>query len=293
MGDEDEEDDKIVTPPSIVPWSSGKDDPFGFVNKVAFICSLLTFVYAFTLLKFFKDESNPSSVLPYVPSPCGSSSCSQVTYTSSVVYNAIGFFSSSTFAFESYRPTVCVYEQCDWADGNSLPIRGFPPLNGSAGLPNVSATPCFSPPNCLATTRPEDWPNPGIGLPNGIFPGFATQISPIAQCPGVRLVGTEWVGQPACSYCLQYWRDYYGYTGAPNCPAAVSTNPGSTSFWCQYICPQPWQVRTPEAMAQTFKQTVGVGLTYWVYIYAFRFVFVAEWVDFTRSLRRKRANGGY
>ena len=138
-----------------------------------------------------------------VDSPCGESSCSRYSTSSSIPYHPLGY-ANPDHPWYMFCPHP---EECRWADlVTSDPPRSYPPLADNPYAPNVSAPACPTPsPTCLATTRPEDYPDLTHGLTNGYTIGVtATQR---AACPGYDQ--TTQKGKNVCAICSHYIQIHY------------------------------------------------------------------------------------
>ena len=205
------------------------------------------------LQAFYASESNPISAV--VPTPCGSSSCSAELDVGGRIYNPSGFFSAaSTQQYTAYRPTICLYSSCYWADGNGAGIQGYAAEGARPGYPNYTApcavtpTPTF-PPSCLATDRARDYPNLAIGNAGGMFPGFGTLVTP-ALCPGsvVNPFTLTVKGRAPCAYCLSFFERHYNYTNAETSYCPFNSEAADNWVWCDALCPGLGEDRTPSAM---------------------------------------------
>jgi hypothetical protein len=273
----------VASPRTYAPWAVRRADPRSAFHGCGFVCFLLASLFA-VFQAWLADESNRGGLL--VNSPCGASSCSRVLDTSSVVYNALGFFGNwgtGTQVYSDYIPTTCVYSACSWASGNNRTVPGFNPQPNMTGCFDPSS-PCLGP-ACYAGNRTQDWPNPAIGLAGGMRSCLGVSVvSRVAPCPGVVVsinadATTSLTGRAPCAYCSPYFRSRLAFVepGTEYCPASVPNQPAAidNSIWCGAICPQPSEIRTPAAMLKQSVYANCVAVWYilaWAYCEAFAFI---------------------
>jgi hypothetical protein len=126
---------------------------------------------------------------------CGRSSCSHQQLNETVAYNANGFFPDAMGRTEASDPNVmlCPRLGCIWSDytpGGG--IAGF--ALGTDGALNYSAS------GGLASARPGDYTNLGVGLAHGYFLGRSSNTD-IAPCPRRSL--------RVCPTCKHHLRAYF------------------------------------------------------------------------------------
>jgi hypothetical protein len=259
---------------SASPFSDGS----GGWRRSANICALITSVplVAIAVWWWYLWESGIQT--------CGACSCSAVLDSSKVTQNPLGYFTGTTngpksLTFQDGRALVCPMQQCNWAPPNGLLIQGYPAMVvDGAILPNTSAPALNG--QGLATNRPQDFPNPGIGLKNGSFPGLGITFANNTElCPGATIMDKQGVGLLVCSYCGPYWQEHYGIQLPPHCPFTFaadqspnsgipdnSTNIQASQDWmvCGLACPQPAQVRTTESFGERFSSTINMAIATWV-----------------------------
>lgn len=288
---------KVVAPlwvsrPSLIPWVTEPGDPFSRSYKWTFAICVLQYIYALTLLKFFADESGPSTWRWYANTPCGASSCSSQT-SAAVVYNAGGFFTFGMWQYPDFEPTMGVYTQCLWEGSNGLPPISYPPQQNNTGYPDLTQTPCTptQAPTCIITTRPQDWPNGGFGDVGGNFPGFATPPTRLGPCPGVIFDPVQgYIGLNTCSRCLSYFAQNYNYLQQhpelAYCPVATGASTANDVIWCGWLVPRPYEVRTPDSQQQQLKYGVLFPTTLLLFVYLLKLIHALRVANLLRARRR-------
>lgn len=225
-------------------------------GNVAFLTSVFLLVVAMLPQIFLAQETNGGIGLYATKAACNASSCSSDATTSSVDYNAKGFFGQFGPSYADQHATVCVYQGCSWAGQADPPytgvVIGFPPLfPPDDNLPDLNAPPCAIGQTCPATNLPSAYPDGSVGLANGLRLGTNASNTNLALCPGARFEGGVVKGVKVCSYCTQYWRDNLGYVepGTEGCTFNSSVySTDNAYFWCEGLCPPPNERRTPDDM---------------------------------------------
>ncbi len=164
----------------------------------------------------FVAESDPA----LATSPCGKSSCSAQIGQDAIPYNPNGWYTG----IEHYLR--CPYKDCRWGDSNGIHPIGYP--LGTDGELNLT-TPCVVDTTCnwLATSRGEDYPDPGKGLTKGYVPGTTT-VEDIDVCPMVDYTRNK--GKHVCSHCSLYMSVYHGFgDDIGGCPSSTEN---LMCFWC-------------------------------------------------------------
>lgn len=236
------------------------------LSVIACVALMGVFVFPARLLNYC--ETHSCFLLTAQPTPCGASSCSSLSAADA--YNPNGWFGSAVLPFQEGRATVCVYRGCVWGANNNLTIKGYPSQDtiGGVGFPNTSAPACD---NCgLATNRPQDYPNPALGTVGPLLLGLNTSVVP-TFCPGVRVVPGTGATEPrsVCGYCWPYWRKHKGVPLPPHCPSTFASdqwpNAGirtqsvkAEDDWivCDWMCPGPREVSTPDAAAEQLSAAI-------------------------------------
>lgn len=219
-------------------------------------------VYIFYVTSVYVIRGSPGSdswlgVTGY--SLCGLSSCSSDPYQIIYPYNANG----QLFDY-AYDPLVwgncpvllepdytIMTNWCRWGDVNGLPIQGYE--ENYLGLPNYSL-PCTAGVGCVPTTRPQDYPDPGIGLANGFL--HASSIN-TAFCPGNNYTQ----GEIICSRCSDYFYRAGVLPQEVNCGLAQNSD-----FWCWVFCPGASVTGKEKFDTASLKQkSIMLYVTIWCY----------------------------
>jgi len=124
-------------------------------------CTCLTIALILaTLMAFYysmrASEQTSYSIGPF-STPCGQSSCSAAQHVTQP-YNPNGYFSGAINP-QAINLMQCPIRGCRWADANNLAIIASP------GVLNYSNPT----PGAYISSRPQDYPNPGIGNADGIY----------------------------------------------------------------------------------------------------------------------------
>lgn len=135
-------------------------------------------------------------------SPCGKSSCSDVSGQTDVPYHPLGWFNRNTYQqYLKVTPLTCFMgNECRWADR-------------TGEIPKSSNLDGY------ATNNPSDYPDPGSGIRDGLF-AFSL-LTESVPCPFVRLeIGSPGRGLAIRARCARYQICHQGYF-----PEFKCTNP--------------------------------------------------------------------
>ena len=212
------------------------------VHEIGLALSVFSLLFVLAFYWNMAVQQNQSYSAFLKSSPCGQSSCSHAIDQIEEPYSAGAWFPSimGVVMWYSINLNFCYCPGCHWADNNTLPIYGYPPINGTV-IPDTSQAPIAN--GGYATTNPSDFPNGGIGIPAGVYPGTGSTVPTTpALCPGVAAVlnsrNVLGRGCPICSQCLQWLRLQQGhidpFTDDVCCPASLY--PSYPSGMCTF-CP--------------------------------------------------------
>lgn len=232
--------------PLLVPYTAGWHDRRANTHLCGLFVVAPLFLVAAGYELFFVSETTPGFSV-WVPGVCGACSCTANSNDATLVFNPNGVFGGSTtlVSFALHQDTFCVYDECNWAGSNGIPIVTYPTISDVDLLPDLSKPPCaVGQTGCVASNRKQDWPDWGTGLV-GFFLGFATPTTPELPCPGVVVDpnnNQNLIGQSPCAMC------------DPNPPAHCLPQlvPPSQVGLC-FLCPWPDENKTPLAMQQQAK----------------------------------------
>lgn len=111
-------------------------------------------------------------------SPCDQSACSSYIAQSDIPYNPNGYF-TQVILHPSDLNLKCPASDCYWGRGNGLNIHTY--LPGLGNEPDYSQPCNASYSNCVPSQRPEDYPNPGLGI-NGGYISENGNVNNMAEC---------------------------------------------------------------------------------------------------------------
>ncbi len=251
---------------TLFPWQTDFHDSRRTFNACGFVVTVLMAFFGLFHI-YIASESNQGWA--FARSPCGASSCSSEPGRSDVVFHPLGWYIAHLNPGPDVWPTICVYEDCEWASSNGLPAQGYnrisAELNPGGIYPDFDA-PCtpesVDDPSCddLATNRTIDSPNKATGFADGLFVGFSiSKAHNLALCNHVDAVffndtlGVERFGrgQVVCPYCYSYWSDNYPNWVPPRSMAHCAYDAAAAGNYlhCGVICPSPVEIRTPRVLA--------------------------------------------
>lgn len=280
--------------PSKAPWQTLAGSPRHAFNACGFVCALLLNILAIWPA-YLAADSNAGAWWPFPQSACGQSSCSRELQNVGVVYNPRGHFDVGPFQYEDYRHTTCVYERCSFAGSSSSTsetARAYKPRDDDPSSP--SPLRCAEP-DCILTTRPDDWPNPAFGAREGFILGVQNPVSRVGLCPGVFVDQDGRVaGRKTCAYCLPYFRKRFGLVdeARSHCPQRLPSETGAydlaaeDNWMCGVFCPNDYEDLSPDAQAANLVRYL-VGANHALLSWAFQEAFA--WV---RWSWRERATDG-
>lgn len=216
-------------------------------------------------------------------SPRDRSTCSRAPHQRTTPYNAGGFFSFGAPGEPTTPEEVaialkgfvlpCFVPGLRWGDNNGRSIVGYAREAPDSCYPDL-ATPCGETPDCatIATDRPIDYPNPTIGLRDGLVPGAPDGAGCLSNtldslvCPGVanilNPIGLLGTGGYPCALCLADARRR-GIVPSPDptlawCP--VSLYEGVADGLC-FVCPGaiPGDPTDPEVVTRAAEFAIVVA----------------------------------